>query len=59
MLLRYLSETSAEIPARVATWKESLRLLAQGWGFIFIVILIIMISVYVINWAFKKRSKSK
>ena len=57
MLFQLLTATATEIPDRVATWKESLRLLAQGWGSIFIVILIIMLSVYVINWAFKKRSK--
>lgn len=52
MLFRFLT---AEIPARPATWLESLKLMAQGWGSIFIVILLVMLCVLILNAAFRKK----
>lgn len=43
------------IAERPATWKEALSLMGTGWGSIFIVILIIMLTIYLLNAAFKKR----
>lgn len=48
----FLLQTIAERPA---TWKESLSLMATGWGSIFIVILIIMVTIYLLNVAFRKK----
>ena len=44
-----------EIAERPATWQEALRLMGTGWGSIFIVILIIMLTIVLLNVAGKKR----
>lgn len=43
------------IVERPATWKEALSLMATGWGSIFVVIIIIMLTVYLLNAAFRKK----
>ncbi len=43
------------IADRPATWKEALSLMATGWGSIFIVIIILMLTIYLLNRAFRKR----
>ena len=48
---------AAEIPARPATWQEALKLMGQGWGSIFIVIILIMLSVYILNRLFRAKNK--
>ena len=52
MLFRFLT---AEIPVRPAEPLESLKLMAQGWGSIFIVILLIMLCVLLLNAAFRQK----
>ena len=44
-----------EIADRPATWQEALRLMGAGWGSIFIVILIIMLTIALLGAAGKKR----
>ena len=46
-----------EVAERPATWKESLKLMGQGWGAIFIVILLIMLCVLILNAAFRPKKK--
>ncbi|MGM9553628.1 MAG: OadG-related small transporter subunit [Faecousia sp.] len=43
------------IADRPAAWKEALSLMATGWGSIFIVIIILMLMIYLLNRAFRKR----
>lgn len=43
------------IADRPATVLESLLLMAQGWGSIFIVILIIMLTILILNRVTKKK----
>ena len=45
------------IPARPATLQEALKLMSQGWGSIFIVILIIMLCVLLLNALFRSKNK--
>ena len=52
MLFQFLA---AEIPARRAEPLESLKLMAQGWGSIFLVILLIMLCVLLLNTAFRSK----
>lgn len=56
MLFQLLAAT-AEVVDRPATWKESLKLMGQGWGAIFIVILLIMLCVLILNAAFRSKKK--
>ena len=51
------SEVVATIPERQATVSESLQLMAEGWGGIFIVIIIMMLCILVLNWAFSRKKK--
>ena len=44
-----------EIADLPATWQEALRLMGAGWGSIFIVILIIMLTIALLGAAGKKR----
>ncbi len=48
-------EVAKEIPARQATIMESLQLMAEGWGGIFIVILIMMLGILGLNKAFSRK----
>lgn len=50
-----LSALTALIPERPATVWESLRLVAQGWGSIFIVIFIIIVTVLILNKVTRKK----
>ena len=56
MLFQFLA-AAAEVAERPATWKESLKLMGQGWGAIFIVILLIMLYVLILNAAFRPKKK--
>ncbi len=56
MLFSFLA-AAAEVAERPATWKESLKLMGQGWGAIFIVILLIMLCVLILNAAFRPKKK--
>ncbi|MDR0889651.1 MAG: hypothetical protein LBM28_03265 [Oscillospiraceae bacterium] len=40
---------STAIPARPADIGEALRLMGEGWGAIFVVILIIMFTIFMLN----------
>ena len=55
MILKLAEEATKSIPDRQATVGESLLLMAEGWGGIFIVILIMMICILVLNKAFSKK----
>lgn len=44
-----------QIAERPATWQEALSLMATGWGSIFIVITIIMLTILLLNAVTKKR----
>ncbi len=48
-------EVVKEIPARQATITESLQLMAEGWGGIFIVIIIMMLGILGLNKAFSRK----
>lgn len=48
-------ETAKAIPDRQATINESLLLMAEGWGGIFIVIIIMMLCILVLNKVFSKK----
>lgn len=50
-----LEQAQQTITDRPATWKEALSLMGTGWGSIFIVILIIMLTIYLLNAAFRKK----
>lgn len=51
-MLNYLFSA---IPDREATIGESLKLVGEGWGSIFIVIAIMILVIVVLNKAFNKR----
>lgn len=51
----YQDQVLQTIADRPATWKEALSLMATGWGSIFIVILIIMLTILLLNAAFRKK----
>ncbi len=55
MIMKLAEEVTNNIPARQATVGESLLLMAEGWGGIFIVILIMMVCILVLNKAFSKK----
>lgn len=42
------------IPERRATVEESLRLLAEGWGSVFVVIVLMILVIAILNKATKK-----
>ena len=46
---------TANIPDRAADWKESLELIAIGWGSIFIVTFIAIGSIYALHKIFHKK----
>lgn len=48
-------EATQAIPDREATVNESLKLIAEGWGSIFIVILIIIGTTLLLNRVFSKK----
>ena len=56
MLYQYLA-SAAEVADRPATWEESLKLMGQGWGAIFLVILVIMLCVLILNAVFRPKNK--
>ncbi len=47
------------IPDRSATTKESLAIMGEGWGAIFIVILVMMLFILLLNGVFRDKSKKK
>ena len=55
MIMKLAEEATKNIPDRQATVGESLLLMAEGWGGIFIVILIMMVCILVLNKAFSKK----
>ena len=56
MMIRLAEETTKVIPDRQATIQESLLLMAEGWGGIFIVIIIMMLCILVLNKAFSRKN---
>ncbi len=59
LLLTAGGEPEAEIviPDRNATVRESLQLIGEGWGSIFIVILIMIVVILGLNKVFSKKKK--
>ncbi len=55
MIIRLAEEATKTIPDRQATIGESLLLMAEGWGGIFIVIAIMMASILLLNKVFSKK----
>ena len=55
MILQFAEEAAKTIPDRQATIEESLLLMAEGWGGIFIVIVIMMLCILVLNKVFSKK----
>ncbi len=55
MFIKLAEETAKTIPDRQATIGESLLLMAEGWGGIFVVILIMMVSILVLNKVFSRK----
>lgn len=51
------NEVVQTIPDRQATVGESLQLMAEGWGGIFIVIIIMMLCILLLNKAFSRKKK--
>ncbi len=51
------NEVVQTIPDRQATVSESLQLMAEGWGGIFIVIILMMLCILVLNKAFSRKKK--
>ncbi len=51
--MNYLTMLLA-IPERRATVAESLRLLAEGWGSVFVVIILMILIIAILNKATKK-----
>lgn len=49
-----LSTVLLAIPERHATVAESLRLLAEGWGSVFVVIALMILVIVIMNKATKK-----
>lgn len=49
-----LLSTFLTIPERRATVSESLRLLAEGWGSVFVVIILMILVIVIMNKATKK-----
>ncbi len=54
MIMHLAEETVKTIPDREATIRESLLLMAEGWGGIFIVIFIMMVCILILNKVFSK-----
>lgn len=50
-----LVQAQQTIADRPATWREALSLMATGWGSIFVVILILMLTIYLLNRAFRRK----
>ena len=55
MMIRLAEEAAKTIPDRQATIKESLLLMAEGWGGIFVVIIIMMVCILVLNKVFSNK----
>ena len=55
MMIQLAEEATKTIPDRQATVMESLLLMAEGWGGIFIVIVIMMVSILILNKVFSKK----
>lgn len=55
MMIRLAEEVTKTIPDRQATVGESLLLMAEGWGGIFIVIVIMMVCILILNKVFSKK----
>ena len=55
MVMHLAEEVAKTIPDRQATVSESLLLMAEGWGGIFIVIFIMMVCILVLNKVFSKK----
>lgn len=51
----FLEQVPQAIADRPATWKEALSLMATGWSSIFVVIIILMLTIYLLNRAFRKK----
>ena len=57
MIMHFAEEAVKTIPDREATIRESLLLMAEGWGGIFIVIFIMMVCILILNKVFSKIKK--
>lgn len=55
MVIRLAEEATKTIPDRQASVAESLLLMAEGWGGIFIVILIMMACILILNKVFSRK----
>ncbi len=55
MMIQLAEEVTKTIPDRQATVAESLLLMAEGWGGIFIVIVIMMVCILLLNKVFSKK----
>ena len=51
------TETTSAIPMRPATTTESLKLIGEGWGSIFVVIGIMIVVVALLNKLFSSKKK--
>ncbi len=54
-IIHLTEEAVKTIPDRQATVQESLKLMAEGWGGIFIVVIIMMLSILLLNKVFSKK----
>ena len=55
--MQFLNQLILTIPDRKASITESLKLMAEGWGGIFIVIAIMMLCILALNKAFSGSTK--
>lgn len=53
----FFTAAEAPIPDRPATWLEALKLMGQGWGSIFLVILVMMLCIYLLNRLFRRKTE--
>ena len=54
-LIHFTEEAVKIIPDRQATVRESLMLMLEGWGGIFIVVILMMLSILLLNKVFSKK----